>query len=258
MNGLFTTRSFEPTAIGFLLLWVAFMWITRCWTKKIFMVTGLTVLLLCFFSPLHILSSYYLFSAHMTVHVLLLLVVGPLMVLGLPVHNNRFSSLFHFLKQHPVTGWLAGIGTMWLWHIPILFNMAMASGHHRSFDLLSIMESTSLVLAGILFSAPVIHPRKEYRLDPLSGIVYLFTACIGCSLLGLLITFAPAGTYHHFLAHHDIYGLNKIIVQSGITQATDQQAAGLIMWVPCCFIYVGGSMYLLLKWLKEKDPVTVY
>jgi len=28
--------------------------------------------------------------------------------------------------------------------------------------------------------------------------------------------------------------------------------AGLIMWVPGCLIYLSGSMYLLMKWFREK------
>jgi cytochrome c oxidase assembly factor CtaG len=57
---------------------------------------------------------------------------------------------------------------------------------------------------------------------------------------------------------HDQYGLNKMILKSGITQSVDQQAAGLIMWVPCCLIYVTGAMYLLLHWFKQKEETVAY
>jgi len=141
---------------------------------------------------------------------------------------------------------------MWVWHIPWVFNKTMMYMHESPF-LLSMLEPMMLVFAGIVFSSPIINSRKEYRIDALSGVVYLFTACIACSLLGLLITFAPAGTYHHFLSMHDNYGLNRIILQNGITQSIDQQAAGLIMWVPCCLVYVSGAMYLLARWFHQKE-----
>jgi putative membrane protein len=187
------------------------------------------------------------------VHVVLLLCVGPLLVMNLSPDKKQINRFFLFLKQHAVVGWMTGVGIMWFWHVPILFNAAMASSHQSSFPAVSIIEALSLIVAGILFSAPVIHPNKEYRIDTLSAVVYLFTACIGCSLLGLLITFAPAGTYHHFLSMHDEYGLNKVVLQAGFTQATDQQAAGLIMWVPCCLIYVTGAMYLLGQWFSSAE-----
>jgi len=182
-------------------------------------------------------------------------VVGPLLIMSLPANNEQFASFFVFLKNHPVVGWLTGLGMMWFWHVPIIFNAAMATAHHSSFSLVSVLESCSLVAAGVLFAAPVLHPNKAYRVDALSGVVYLFTACVGCSLLGLLVTFAPAGTYRHFLAHADQVGLNQKIRSAGITQGIDQQAAGLIMWVPCCLLYVSGAMYLLVQWFGQKEAI---
>jgi cytochrome c oxidase assembly factor CtaG len=39
-----------------------------------------------------------------------------------------------------------------------------------------------------------------------------------------------------------------------ISAAVDQQIAGLIMWVPCCLIYLTASMILLIKWFDENEP----
>jgi cytochrome c oxidase assembly factor CtaG len=38
-----------------------------------------------------------------------------------------------------------------------------------------------------------------------------------------------------------------------ISPAEDQQAAGLIMWVPCCFVYLSGCLFLLYRWFAETD-----
>ena len=218
-----------------------------------YLIAALLTGLLCFCSPLALLSAHYLFSAHMTVHVLLLLCAGPLLLLSLSPRSGRFAALFGFVQQHPVTGWLCGVGIMWLWHLPALFNHAMSSAH-EGWSLPHLAEKASLLGAGLLFSAPVLHPNPRFRIGPLPAVLYLFTACIGCSVLGLLITFAPPGTYRFFLSGHDSAGLNAVILQQwGLTQAIDQQAAGLIMWVPCCLLYVSGAMYLLLRWLRQKE-----
>lgn len=254
MKALITYLSIDSTsATVFVLVCVVLAAITKCKIHRPgCFIAAMALLMLCFFSPLHVLSAHYLFSAHMTVHVVLLLCVSPLLVLLLP--ENFGSAFFRFLKQHPIICWLSGVGIMWFWHVPVVFNTTMASMHHRQgFQLIHFAEAISLIVAGVLFSAPVVHSNKDFRIDAMSGVVYLFTACIGCSLLGLLITFAPANTYHLFLSMHNAYGLNKVIQQQGITQVVDQQAAGLIMWVPCCLIYVSGAMYLLMQWFTQKE-----
>jgi len=258
MKQVLTYWSFDLSSLVVLMILIAFIIITKSFGRKSILTSIAVLFILCFVSPLKILSSHYLFSAHMIVHVVLLLLFGPFLIMSLSPNSITFNHFFLFLKNHPVIGWLTGLGMMWFWHVPALFNAAMNT-HHNSLDFISIIESLSLIIAGILFSSPVIHPNKKYRIDELSGVVYLFTACIGCSLLGLLITFAPQGTYHHFLAMHDEYGLNKIILQQWrITQSNDQQAAGLIMWVPCCLIYVSGAMYLLVHWFKQKEETIAY
>lgn len=215
---------------------------------------AILLLVICFFSPLSILSQYYLFSAHMSVHVLLLLIVGPLLLISIHRNHQQYR-LFHFFAQYPLLCWLMGVGIMWFWHIPVVFNHMM---HLPELNITSLMENSSLLFAGIFFSLPVLSPKKTERIAPLSGVLYLFTACIGCSVLGLLITFAPANIYHHYLAMSDIYGWNNIITnQWQITKSIDQQTAGLIMWVPCCLVYVSGSMYLLMKWFNGKEANSV-
>ena len=258
MKQLLTHWTFNLSSVILFVMTIVFIVLTKSFKKKVITACISLLLILCFFSPLHILSAQYLFSAHMTVHVILLLCIGPLLVLSLSPNAKQFHSLFDFIKQHPILSWLAGVAIMWFWHVPVIFNSAMSSMHHSSLDFISVIEAMSLIVAGILFSAPIIHPNRKYRIDALSGVVYLFTACIACSLLGLLITFAPTNTYHHFLSMHDEFGLNKMILQSGATQSTDQQAAGLIMWVPCCLIYVTGAMYLLVHWFKQKEEAVAY
>lgn len=258
MKHVLSYWSFDGWSVALLLAMVAYGVLTHSSVRLGYLLMALLLSVVCLLSPLQVLSAHYLFSAHMAVHVLLLLGVGPLLVMSLPANHELFSSFFLFLKRHPVMGWLTGIGIMWWWHTPLVFNTAMTTTHHQSLPLVAVVEVLSLVLAGILFSAPVLHPNQRFRIEALSGVVYLFTACVGCSLLGLLITFAPVGIYHHFLSQHDAYDLNPIIIkQWGITQAVDQQAAGLIMWVPCCLLYVSGAMYLLVRWLNQKETSTM-
>lgn len=260
MKPVLSYWQFDITSFLIVVLVLLLFLFHQGWKRKAAIVpfsVAFILLMICFFSPLSILSSYYLFSAHMTVHVLLLLLAGPLLMLSICSGNTKafLSSFFRFFARNPLWCWVIGVGMMWWWHVPVIFNHTMQM-HSSGINWMSFIESSSLILAGMLFSLPVLSPQKEERIPALSGVVYLFTACIGCSLLGLLITFAPTTLYHHYLAMHDMYGLNTVITtQWHLTKSIDQQIAGLIMWVPCCFVYVIACMYLLMKWFSEKETV---
>src|SRR5205807_5063438 len=84
---------------------------------------ALVIFLFAFISPVNALADGYLFSAHMVQHILLVLVVPALLLLSLPPSFSVRSPL-----THPVIGWIAGVGAMWLWHAPALCNAAATSG----------------------------------------------------------------------------------------------------------------------------------
>src|SRR5271156_2104242 len=71
-------------------------------------------------SPVEALANGYLFSAHMLQHILLLLIAPALLLMSLPRSLALPAKLRPY--AHPVAGWLAGVGAMWLWHAPALCN----------------------------------------------------------------------------------------------------------------------------------------
>lgn len=197
------------------------------------------------------------FPAHMLGHVSLLLLAAPLLVLGFPTAQNQavarhITGISGFLQHRPWVGWLTGLGVMWVWHIPVVFNAAFSPANAGRFSL-SLLHVFSLVLAGMAFAWPILGSLKQYRINPLTGVLYLATACAGCSLLGLFITFAPAGlyTYTHVIERTGF--IETLCGNWGTEQANAQQLAGLLMWVPGCFIYLTGAMYLLRSWLLDKE-----
>jgi putative membrane protein len=193
------------------------------------------IFLLALLSPLGTLANGYLFSAHMTQHILLVLIVPALLLLSLP----RTFSLPRWLQifAHPLVGWTAGVGAMWLWHAPTLCNAATTS------RTVFAIETTTLMIMGGLFWWQVVAPREADRLSPLIGIGYLFTACVACSVLGIVITFAPVSVCRAFQHPADQFGILPTIRNSwGLTPERDQQIGGLLMWVPMCLIYVAAIL----------------
>lgn len=214
--------------------------------------TAIVLFLLVTSSPLHYLGMHYYFSAHMITHVILLLICGPLIVLSLskdmaPSILKRLRAFSSFINRYSWLAWFAGAGIMWLWHIPTVFDATFRHSH-AAIDISMTLHSGSMLIAGIIFSWPLLNPFPEYRIHALVGVLYLFTSCVSCSLLGLLITFAPLGTYQHYLTGMH---MGTMVNPWHLTHEADQQAAGLIMWVPCCFVYLAGCIFLLHRWFSE-------
>ena len=206
---------------------------------------GLITILATLLSPLNALASGYLFSAHMAQHILLLQVVPALLLLGLPPAVSL--ALPPGPAGHPLLGWLAGVGAMWLWHLPALCNAAGALPPVHA------VQTVSLLLLGALFWRPVLAPRGPERLAPPAAVLYLFSACVTCSVLGIIITFSPVAVcsiYSH--PPTDLYGILPVIRgQWGFTPARDQQVGGLLMWVPMCLIYLSSIFAQIARWYAE-------
>jgi len=216
------------------------------------LVGGVVVVFLTGESPIDTLADGYLFSAHMLQHLLLLLVVPALVLLSLPGSTVPVRSRWKWLGamfRYPLVTWLLGVGGMWLWHAPALCNAAVENVWvHR-------VQYISLVLLGIAFWWPIIGPWRSQRLAPLLGVLYLFSACVGCTILGIIITFAPVSVCSIYQHPVDRLGILPLIQdQWGMTPERDQQLGGLLMWVPACLIYLTGVFGLLARWYGEANP----
>jgi putative membrane protein len=196
--------------------------------------TGVLLLLLDLVSPLDTLADRYLFSAHVVQHFLLALVIPALLLLGTPPFDLRGLIKFErFLGQPPVS-WLLGVGTMLLWHIPALFNAALAN------DGLHVLQHLSFLITGAIFWWPILSPLADRRLPALAAVTYLFSACLCCSLLGAYLTFGPTGLYPEYPG----YG--------ALDSKSDQQLGGLLMWVPGCFVYLSAILSTVRRWYSAE------
>jgi putative membrane protein len=202
------------------------------------------VLVLALVSPLNTLADGYLFSAHMLQHVLLLLIVPPLALLSVPP-LQRAPDRWHV---PPLVGWFGGWAAMWLWHVPALCDAAGRSALVRG------VQVVSLLLSGVLFWWPIIGPVQRQRLRPLAGVVYLFSACLGCTVLGILLAFAPLGVCPVYAHPVDRLGILPLIRDDwGLTPLQDQQLGGLMMWLPPCAVYLSSMLGLLARWYRGTE-----
>jgi len=213
--------------------------------------SGVLLFLLVTVSPLAFLGSSYLFSAHMIEHIVVLLIVPPLLLSGTnpglleKLQKSSFRKIGNVLFSTPIA-WVLGIGAMYFWHIPALFDAMKKS------MALHVIHIVSLLVLGIIFIWPVYTPIKWKKLSPLQSALYLFIACVGCTVLGILITFGPTSLYMPFFNGDNAAIWSLIRDNWGITVSVDQQAAGLIMWVPACFIYITNIMVMLAGYYRNQ------
>ena len=84
------------------------------------------------------------------------------------------------------------------------------------------LQSLSLLVLGSLFWWQLLAPRAQDRLAPLSGVLYLFTACTACSVLGIILTFSPVRVCAIYMQPVDRLGLLGLVRDGwGVTPEKD-------------------------------------
>jgi putative membrane protein len=222
--------------------------------------SGLGVILFALDTPLESLARQ-LFWAHMTQHLLLIMVAAPLLVVaapwlqiwrGLPLSMRR--PLAKTIVKHPALGgarkafswitapigaWIISSGNLWVWHWPAAYDLTLRDHlvHH--------VEHGLFLGLGILFWAQVIdqHPFHA-RLAQFKRVVYVFTATIQAWALAALLAFATAPFYAYALLPSR---------PGGISALTDQQFGAGIMWVPGSITYSIVFIVCIYLWFRDED-----
>jgi cytochrome c oxidase assembly factor CtaG/cytochrome c2 len=225
----------------------------RRWEASAFAL-GLLTLALALLSPLAWLSER-LFSAHMTQHEILMLVAAPLLVFGrplqvflwafAPVRRERIGAWTRgpivASTWHAVTGPVAVFAlhavAIWLWHVPFLYEAALAD------PAVHALQHVSFVVTAALFWWGMVNGRYG-RIGYGAAVLYIFLTAIHTSVLGALLTIAPSLWYPSYAAAAGTWQLNAL---------ADQQLAGLIMWVPSGVIFIVFGLGLLAGWLGESE-----
>ncbi|MBV9173097.1 MAG: cytochrome c oxidase assembly protein [Chloroflexi bacterium] len=203
---------------------------------------GLLAILVALESPIDSLSDQ-LFAVHMVQHLLLILIAGPLLVIGAPLapmlwalpRDSRApvgAVVRRLVVAAPVALAVHSIA-LWIWHVPPLYEAAINSrGIH-------VLEHLCFLVTSALFWWSILHPgRNGYAL----GGVYVLVLSVQSMLLGALLTFSSGAWYTSHLATTAAWGLSPL---------EDQQLAGLIMWVPGGVVYLVCALVLFGVWLKQ-------
>lgn len=228
-------------------------------TQALCFYTGLAVVVAALDSPLDPLADS-LFAAHMTQHVLLLMVAPPLIVLAapwsrlwqpLPLAFRRVTA--KAVARHPrarplraaaralvrpIPAWLLFNVDLVLWHLPSLYQATLEN------QAVHELEHALFFVTAILFWAAIFEsPPLRVRLDWLGRVAYVTGAIVVGWILAIVLALAPHPLYPHYVALQHRPG--------GLSALGDQQIAAGVMWVPGSLTLTIAFIVFLYRWL---DP----
>lgn len=188
--------------------------------------------------------------AHMVQHQLLLIAplglllgkagTGILLGIGQPLRGRVAASFraiwpsFELLVR-PAVAWILIVITVVLWHIPAVFDAALGS------ETLHGLEHLMFVGAGLIYWTSLVGAGRASRLRHLSVLASVFGLALFGTALGALLTFATTPWFPTHAARSTASGLDWL---------TDQQLAGVTMWLPSGVLLLGTFLTVGRRWLS--------
>jgi putative membrane protein len=211
--------------------------------------------------PFDVLGGVFL-SAHMVQHVLLTTVAAPLLVLSAPIAASLWALPaaarrlvggvartggirrgWHYLTL-PLFAWAFYATSLWLWHMPRLYEAAARD------DLVHALEHVSFLASALVLWWTALLSVRTSALGASAGIFLLFTTALQDGLLGALLAFAPRPLYGVYAEAAHLLGHDPV---------ADQQVAGIIMWIFGGLVYLTAALGLTWRFLlaPARSPLRV-
>jgi len=188
---------------------------------------GWVAVALAVLSPLDRLAAGS-FGLHMVQHELLMVIAPPLLILGRPftalgaVLSRRGIALAAWpLRIPPPAAFLLHAIALWGWHLPALFEGALAS------PALHALQHASFFGTALLFWWAVF---RRARIG--AAVLYILATIIHTGALAALLTFAPASMY-------------------ASASLDEQQLGGLVMWVPAGYAMLLAGLLAFERFVGE-------
>jgi len=202
---------------------------------------GLVLLLGALTGPLHDLSDYYLFSAHMVQHLLLAFAMPPLLLYGTPgwmlrplLASPALLRLGRALTR-PAGAFATFNFILVTWHLPPLYNLAM--NHHG----VHIVQHLMIMAAAVILWWPMLSPLPELPRAPYPvQMLYLFVVGLPMVVVSIFITMADGILYPYYAAAPRVWEV--------LTPHADQHLGGLIMWIPGGLVFLVAITVVFFRW----------
>jgi putative membrane protein len=210
-----------------------------CW------VTGVVTLWVAADWPVHDLSERYLYSVHMTQHLLMMLVAPPLLLLGTPAWLGREllapPRLYRVVRRlaRPMPALILFNGLTVVTHWPAYLDATLHS------ELLHFATHAALFGSSLLMWCPVAAPLPELRpLTPPAQMLYLFLQSIVPTVPASFLVFADRPIYRFYEHVPRLWGLSA---------GEDQRIAGLLMKLGGGLLLWMVIAVLFFKWHAAEE-----
>jgi putative membrane protein len=195
------------------------------------------------------------FSSHMAQHELLMLIGAPLMIVGRPIlpwlwalPNSMRPAAAASLQTRGVAGawqwltlpalaWATHGAVVWLWHVPAFYEAALVSEAVHAFQHATFVGTAVLFWWGLIYGR---YGRAAYGASAL----FVFITMMHTGALGALFALSTSPYYPLYRERASAAGVDAV---------TDQQLAGLYMWIPSGVVLTVFGLALMLAWLSESE-----
>jgi cytochrome c oxidase assembly factor CtaG len=196
-------------------------------------------------SPLDALATDLL-CMHMVQHLLLLDAFPILLILSLtkgllrPVTRQltQVEQRAGFIA-HPVFAVFLYIGMMGFWHVPRIYDLAVAHGN------IHVIEHVCFMTAGLFYWWHLLSPiRSRMALTGMGPIVYMAVTKFFVGMIGIILAFSTHALYPWYVDHAHYWGLSA---------RADQNLAGVIMALEQSLIMGTALVYIVYRMLGDSE-----
>ena len=218
-------------------------------TKALLFYLSMVLLTLIFMSPLHTLGEFFLLSAHMLTMMLVIFVVAPLFLLGLPgwliaplALHPVIKPVLRFLTR-PVVNIIHFNLTFLLIHIPLLLKTLMFSS-----DILHYYTYFAIFSSAVLMWWPVMNPLpRELPSPPYKvQLIYLVVLIVAHNPFSSVFSFAGGLIYPWYANAPRVFGLSAV---------QDQQLAGVVMGVVYITVMLIAVATVFVRWFGGRSEL---
>lgn len=195
--------------------------------------------------PLHEFADEYLFSAHMVQHMLLMIIMPPFLILGLPpwlirraLDRPRVRRVAGVLTNPFVAYTLYNVVFIG-WHFPDAYNLALSNHAWH------IIQHLMFMSVAVMMWWPVIRPVDELNVIPDGPLLMMYVFAFG----------VPSTAVAAFITLSDnvIYPWYDLAARvTSLTAHQDQRLGGLIMWVPGMLLFWVAITFVFFRWSKDE------
>ncbi len=195
--------------------------------------------------PVHDLAERYLYSIHMTQHMLITLVAPPLLLMGTPGWLARVllspPTLYRVVSRlaRPVPALVIFNGLLVVTHWPAFVDWTLGA------ELYHFGAHAAIFLSALLMWSPVLAPLPELRrLTPPAQMLYLFLQSIVPTVPASFMVFTDKPIYRFYETVPRLWGLSAV---------EDQRIGGLLMKIAGGFLLWGVIAVIFFRWHAQEE-----